>query len=133
MILSKDYHGGAEFYSPRRVEKARLDERTKKQNQRAEELRKAERAQLRHANKLYKEKIAGEKRVAGAREKEEQDQLKAVKAQEVAERKAAKEAQKRNNNAGKSFQLPNQGKRKAQGRLQSKTVKKRGSAAACSS
>ncbi|PVH90728.1 hypothetical protein DM02DRAFT_547246, partial [Periconia macrospinosa] len=39
-----DYYGGAEFYSPSRVEKARSDERTKQQNQRAEELRKAEMA-----------------------------------------------------------------------------------------
>jgi hypothetical protein len=126
----EDYHGGAEFYSPHRVEKARQFERTKQQEAEAEELRKAEMAELRHANKLYKEKLAQEKREQRAREKEERDRLKAVKAQEVAERKAAKEAQKRDLEARKSIQLPNQAKRKASGQLQPKTVKKRSSAGA---
>ena len=48
----KDYHGGAEFYSPSRVEKARSDERTKQHNQKAEEIKKAEMTKLRHDNKL---------------------------------------------------------------------------------
>jgi hypothetical protein len=69
----KEYHGGAEFYSPSRVEKARTDERTKQQNQKAKELRKAETAKLRHTNKLYNEKIAQERRKQRAREKEERD------------------------------------------------------------
>ncbi|KAF1924064.1 uncharacterized protein M421DRAFT_425080 [Didymella exigua CBS 183.55] len=43
----KDYHGGAEFYSPSRVERARSDERAKQQNQRAEEHRKAEKKKKR--------------------------------------------------------------------------------------
>jgi hypothetical protein len=60
------------------------------------------------------------------REKEERDQLKAVKAQEVAERKAAREVQKRNCNAGKNIQLPHQGKRKASRQLQPRTTKKPG-------
>jgi hypothetical protein len=111
----EDYHGGAEFYSPHRVEKARQFERTKQQEAEAEELRKAEMAELRHANKLYKENLAQEKREQRAREKEERDRLKAVKAQEVAERKAAEEAQKRDLEARKSIQLPNQAKRKASG------------------
>ena len=69
----KDYQGGAEFYSPSRVEKARSNERTKQQNQKAEELRKAEMKKLRHANKLYNEKITQERRKQRVREKEERD------------------------------------------------------------
>ena len=55
---------------------------------------------------------------------------KAKKAAAIAERKAAREAQKRERDAEKSIQLPNQGKRKASSQLQAKTVKKRGDAAA---
>ena len=84
----KDYHGGAEFYSPHRVEKARADERTKQQNQEAEELKKAEMAKLRQANKLYNKKIAQERRKQRAWEKEERDRVRAEKAEEAAERKA---------------------------------------------
>ena len=39
------------------------------------------------ANRLYKAKVAEEKRVAHVREKEEQDWIKAKKAEEAAERK----------------------------------------------
>ena len=69
--------GGAVFWSPRKVEEAREREKTKQQEQRAEELRKAEMAELRKANKLYNEKIAEERRVQQAREKEERKQLRA--------------------------------------------------------
>jgi hypothetical protein len=108
-----EYHGGAEFYSPSRVEKARSDERTKQQNQRAEELRKAEMAKLRHANKLYNEKIAQERREQRAKEKEERDRVRAEKAEEAAERKAQRERDKQARNAEKALQLPQRGKRKA--------------------
>jgi hypothetical protein len=53
-----EYHGGATFYSPHRVEKARQYKQAKQQELEADELKKAEMAELRHANKLYKEKIA---------------------------------------------------------------------------
>jgi hypothetical protein len=43
---------------------------------------------LRHANKLYNEKITQEKREQRAKEKEERDWVKAEKAKEAAERKA---------------------------------------------
>jgi hypothetical protein len=76
------------FWSPRKVEEACEREKTKQQEQIAEELRKAEIAELRRANKLYKENIAQEKREQRAREKEERDQLKAKKATEEAKRKA---------------------------------------------
>ncbi|KAJ8113337.1 hypothetical protein OPT61_g4512 [Boeremia exigua] len=97
--------GGAVFWSPWKVEEARQREKTKQQEQRAEELRKAEMAELRKANKLYKEKIAEEKRVRRAREKEERKQAKAQKAAEEAERKAIKERDKKLQNAQKAIQL----------------------------
>ncbi|KAJ8113422.1 hypothetical protein OPT61_g4445 [Boeremia exigua] len=102
--------GGAVFWSPRKVEEARQREKTKQQEQRAEELRKAEMAELRKANKLYKEKIAEENRVRRAREKEEREQAKAQKAAEEAERKAIKERDKQLQNAQKAIQLSQRGR-----------------------
>jgi hypothetical protein len=101
----KDYHGGAEFYSPSRVEKARSDERTKQQHQKEEELKKAEIAKLKHASKLYNEKIAEERREQRAREKEEREQVRAEKAKEAAERKAQRERDKQARDAQKAIQL----------------------------
>jgi hypothetical protein len=121
----KEYHGGAEFYSPSRVEKARSDERTKQQNQRAEELKKAEMAELRRANKLYNEKIAQEKREQRAREKEEREQVRAEKAKEAAERKAQRERDKQARDAEKAVQLPQRGKRKVSAAPAAKISKKR--------
>ena len=102
----KEYHGGAEFYSPSRVEKERLDEKTKQENQKAEELKKAEMAKLRHANKLYNAKIAQERREQRAREKEERERVRAEKAEEAAKRKAQRERDKQARNAEKAVQLP---------------------------
>ena len=55
------------------MQEACLYKKTKQQEQRAEELKKAKIAKLRRANKLYKKKIAQEKRKQQAREKKEQD------------------------------------------------------------
>ena len=125
----KDYHGGAEFYSPRRVEKARADERTKQQNQREEELKKADMAKLRQANKLYDEKITQKRRDQRAREKEERERLRAKKAEEVAERKAQRERDKQARNAQKAVQLPQRGKRKASQAAAPRKKQKRGAVA----
>ena len=102
--------GGAVFWSPRKVEEAREREKTKQQEQRAEELRKAEMAELRKASKLYNEKIAEERRVQRAREKEEREQLRAQKAAEEAERRAQKERDKEIHNAQKALQLSQRGR-----------------------
>jgi hypothetical protein len=126
----KDYDGGAEFYSPSRVEKARSDERTKQQNQRAEDLKKAEMAELRRANKLYNEKIAQERREQRAREKEERERVRAEKAKEAAERKAQRERDKQARDAAKAVQLPQRGKRKASQSVVPRKKQNRGAVAA---
>ena len=117
-----EYHGGALFYSPRKVEQARRYEQAKQQEAEAEELRKSEMAEQRHANKLYKERIAQEKREQRVREKEERDQLKAKKAEEVAERKAEKERQKQARDAQQALQLPQRGNNRT---LKASIVKKK--------
>ncbi|KAJ8113743.1 hypothetical protein OPT61_g4196 [Boeremia exigua] len=105
----KEYHGGAVFYSPHRVDKARQYEQVKQQEAEAEEARKAEIAELRRANKLYKEQVAQERRKQQTREKEERDQVKAKKAEEVAERKAERERQKQARDAQEALQLSQRG------------------------
>jgi hypothetical protein len=51
------------FWSPRKVEEAREREKTKQQEQHAEQLGKAKPAELRKANKLHEEKNAEERRI----------------------------------------------------------------------
>jgi hypothetical protein len=128
----QEYHGSAMMWSPRAFREARARIAIAEHKRQEAELKKHEIKELAAANKLYKERIAQEKRKERAREKEERDQAKAQKAAEVAERKAAREAQKRDRDAGKSIQLPNQTKRKASAQLQPKAVKKRGGGGACS-
>ncbi|KAJ8115213.1 hypothetical protein OPT61_g3095 [Boeremia exigua] len=126
----EDYHGGAEFYFPSRVEKACSDERSKQQNQKAEELRKAEMKKLRHANKLYNESIAQERREQEAREKEERKRVRAEKAKEAAERKAQRERDRQARNAEKASKLPQRDKCKASQSVVPEKKQKRGTVAA---
>ena len=83
-------------------------------------------ADLKHANKLYKEKIAEEKRVAREAAKVEREKEKAEKAAGIAERRAERERQKQAHEAEKSIQSPNQVRRKVSRQLQPKITKKRG-------
>ncbi|KAF2726832.1 hypothetical protein EJ04DRAFT_597115, partial [Polyplosphaeria fusca] len=126
----KDYHGGAEFFSPSRVEKARSDQKAKQEAEKAEELRKAEMVELRHANKLYKEKIAQERREQQEKEKAEQDRLKSEKTKEVAERKAQRQRDKQARDAEKAVQLLQRGKRKASQPTEPKKKQNRGAVGA---
>ncbi|KAF1963960.1 hypothetical protein BU23DRAFT_585807 [Bimuria novae-zelandiae CBS 107.79] len=75
----KEYHGGAVLWSPRKVREAR-----------EQKLRKAEIAELRKAAKLYKEKIAEEKRVGReAAKKEARDAAKALQSTQKGKKKAS--------------------------------------------
>ncbi|KAJ8109812.1 hypothetical protein OPT61_g7186 [Boeremia exigua] len=109
---NEEYAGGAMLWSPRAFQqaRARLDEQAQKD--RDEALKKAEMKELRAANKRYNDMIAEEKRVRRVREKEDRAKLQAVKAAEVAKRKAKKEHQKQAQDAEKSIQLPKTVKRK---------------------
>ncbi|KAF1934440.1 uncharacterized protein M421DRAFT_51205, partial [Didymella exigua CBS 183.55] len=87
----------------------------------AEELKIAEMAKLRHANKLYNEKIAQERREQRAKEKEEREQ----KAEEAAERKAQRERNKQARDAEKALKLPQRHNRKASAAPAARIPKKR--------
>ncbi len=102
----EEYHGGAVFWSPRKIREARYRERIQQQLKQDEQLQKAEEKQLKDSARLYKQKIAIEKRTA-----READQ--AAKAQAKAEQVAAKQAEKEARNTAKALQLSQKGKRKA--------------------
>lgn len=90
----QEYHGGAVLWSPRKVREARVRQSVKEQEEKEQKLQKAETAELRKAAKLYKEKIAEEKRVAREEAKKEKEKEKAKKAAERARQKEACNAAK---------------------------------------
>jgi len=102
----QEYHGGAVFWSPRKVREARARQSVKVQEEKEQQLQKDETAELRKAAKLYKEKIAEEKRVAREAAKVAREKEKAEKAAERARKKEAR-------NAAKALQTAQKGKRKA--------------------
>jgi type IV secretory pathway VirB10-like protein len=114
------YHGGALFLSPRKIEAARLRESEKKRQEDELQLQKAETKELKKAAQLYKQKIAEEKRVEREREREgeregerERERLKEVREKERAEKAAEKERQKAARDAEKAIQLSQKGNSKA--------------------
>ncbi|KAF2727386.1 hypothetical protein EJ04DRAFT_451419 [Polyplosphaeria fusca] len=115
----KEYHGGAIFWSPRKVREARVRQSIKEQEDKEQQLQRAETAELRKAAKLYKEKIQREKRVA-------REEAKKVREKEKADKAAARTRQKEALNATKTLKSSQKGKRKAsQPSLQSKKRQKR--------
>jgi hypothetical protein len=102
----EEYHGGAVFWSPRKVRQAQDDERARRQQEQLEQLQKAERAELRKQAQLYKLQQAEERRV-------KRERLKEAREKERAEKLAEKERQKAARDAEKAIKLSQKGKRKA--------------------
>ena len=90
----QEYHGGAVFWSPSKVREARVRQSVKEQEEKEQQLQKAETAELRKAAKLYKEKIAQEKRMAREAAKVAREKERAEKAAERARKKEARNAAK---------------------------------------
>lgn len=115
----QEYHGGAVFWSPRKVREARVRQSMKEQEEKERQLQKAETAELRKAAKLCKERIAEEKRVA-------QEAAKVAREKERAEMAAERARQKEAYNAEKAPRSTQKGKRKAsQPSIQSNKRQKR--------
>jgi flagellar biosynthesis GTPase FlhF len=115
----EEYHGGAIFWSPKKIRQAKEDEIERQQQQQQLQLQKAERSELKRQAQLYKLQIAQERRV-------ERERLKEVREKEQAEKRAEKEAQKAAREAEKAIQLSKKGKRKAsQGSSQKQKRQKR--------
>ena len=77
-----------------------------------EELEKAKMKELKHASKLYNERLAQQKREKAAKEKEVRDERKAAERKAIDERKAERERKKQERIAQKATQKPTKGKRK---------------------
>lgn len=108
----EEYHGGAVFWSPSKRREAEVRYDVMQRMEKEEQVQKADRKQLQVNNKLLKERLLEEKRVArevakGVREKE-----KAAREKEKAEQAAEKECQRQSRDAVKAIQLSQNGKRK---------------------
>jgi hypothetical protein len=85
----QEYHGGAVFWSPRKVREARVRQSVKEQEEKEQQLQKAEAKELKAAAQLYKLKTAEEKRVAREAVKAAREKEKAEKAGKRARQKEA--------------------------------------------
>jgi hypothetical protein len=101
-----EYHGGAVFWSPRKLREARSHDATNKRLQDAENICKGEMKKLKAATTLYNKKIAEEKRVA-------QEEAKVVRDWKKAEKPAATAAKKAAQNPKKSILTAQTDKRKS--------------------
>lgn len=102
---SIDWAGGAKWWSPSSKKEADARDAAFEAYQQQVEAEKATRRELQQTQKLLKEKQKQQKRELREKEKEERARLNAVKATEVAERKAARERQKQAHDAAKALQL----------------------------
>ncbi|KAH6511581.1 hypothetical protein HBI81_243380 [Parastagonospora nodorum] len=109
----QEYHGGAIFWSPRKVREARAREKVRADNEMEEKLQKARRKEPREAAKIQRQVELEERRA-------ERERLKVVREKEKAEKQAERERQKQQRNAEKAIQLSQRGKRKASQAVSSK-------------
>jgi len=101
-----EYHGGAVFWSPSKRREAEFRQRVIEQEQKEEQLKKANMKALKASNKLYKEKMKEERRVA-------RETAKTAREKEKVEQAAEKARQEKARNAAKAIQVSQKGKRKA--------------------
>jgi hypothetical protein len=100
------YHGGAVFWSPRKITKAKARDRTNKRLAKEEKLQKVKIKELKAANALYNKKLKEERRVATAEKRETREKERAEKATKRDREKAAQ-------NTKPAIQTSQKGKRKA--------------------
>jgi hypothetical protein len=104
--LDKDWHGGAVFWSPHRMDKAAKLLAQKEQEEEAEKLQKATNKELREARKLVKQQ--------GVAKHKANREAKAEECKRKKEEKAAEHKRKRQErNSKKAVEKPQTGKRKA--------------------
>ncbi|PVH98914.1 hypothetical protein DM02DRAFT_25493 [Periconia macrospinosa] len=102
----EEYAGGAVFWSPKKVKEAKQRREQRNKEKHDMELHRANMKELQCSTKLYKEKLAEEKR----RQREE---ARVAREAEKARKQAEKEAKQRARDAQKAMQLSQKGKRKA--------------------
>ncbi|KNG52864.1 hypothetical protein TW65_09329 [Stemphylium lycopersici] len=99
---NQGYHGGAVFWSPKRVQQARDDEVSRQQQAVQQQLQKAEITEMKEQARLCKLQLLQEKRVERERRQE-------VRRKEIAAKLAEKQHQKRLRDAKKSYTIAPKG------------------------
>jgi hypothetical protein len=100
----EDYHGGAQFFSPKSVEKARDRLQQQEREEELQQLQRAERARIREDQKQAKLQEAQQRRTARAAARRVRETERARKADDQASRAAARRAQQRLQQAQKMSQ-----------------------------
>lgn len=90
----EEYHGGAVFYSPQKVQQARDRQHQKELDEAAVQHQKSEAIKLRNEQKLLKQAALEERRHLRLTAKQQRDKLKAAEAAAREEQKIAKQAEK---------------------------------------
>jgi outer membrane biosynthesis protein TonB len=114
------YHGGAEWWSPKKFSEALEREERRKATEEQTRLEKAERKELKASNALLKKKHQAEKCVEREKLKKEREKEKEKKAQEQAQKKQQKEKEKQAANLPNPVQLSQIVKRTASNKTASK-------------
>jgi hypothetical protein len=102
----QEYHGGAVFWSPRKVREAKARETVREQEENKTKLQKAR-------NKIEREENQLRRQVEREAKRTERERLVVVREKERAEKAAERERQKHQRNAAKAIKLSQKGKRKA--------------------
>jgi hypothetical protein len=113
LIQRQKWEAETQWWSPSRVNEAQrlLDEAD--EAEKAEEIRKADAAELRETTRRLKQKLEAEKVEKRAREKKERDERRAAERKAIDERKAERERNKQARDSQKVIQKAVKGKRKA--------------------
>ena len=102
----QEYSSRAIFWSPKKLREARVRQQVFEQEEEQERVRKADIKELQKANRLYKEKLAEEKRL-------QRREAQVAREKERAEKATKRERQKQARNAAKAIQLSQKGKKRA--------------------
>jgi hypothetical protein len=113
LIQRQKWDAETQWWSPSRVNGAQrlLDEAD--EAEKAEEIRKADAAELRETTRRLKQKLDAEKVEKREREKKEREERKAAERKAIDERKAKRERKKQARNSQKAIQKAAKGERKA--------------------
>jgi uncharacterized membrane protein len=122
----REYHGGAVFWSPRKIREARAREATKQHEAKQLQLQKTETRELKAAATLYKKRMADEAKALRQAAKEQREKDKKARAKELAAARALKKQQRDTATLQKAHDRANKAKRKASSYPDAKITKRRG-------
>jgi hypothetical protein len=121
----KEYHGGAVFWSPRKLREARYRESVREEQKKQEQLQKAKDKDLKAAAKLYNLKISEAAKVARQEAKIERERKQKQRAEEKAAAQALKQQQQQAATPKKTHDTANKRKREASAKPAKNPAKRR--------